>query len=392
MKFRKLGQIALVAAASLGLGLWVTACGPPNTIDFLFVTASALNQIEVYSVDSQSGSLLPLSGSPYNSQGTDPVADATSPNGRNLYVINHGSNTVATFAISTGGALSSQQTCSLPGTLPTQLAVNPAGTYLYVVETYQPQYSSTVPGPGALVVFPINANGTLGATSSLCTPLANGSLPYYPVGKDPVAVNVLAANNYVYVVNENDPSLYAYQVGSTGALTQIGNYTVGVAPNAVASDPTSSFLYVTDGASNQIIGYVIQSNGTLVAMQRPFAAGVLPVSIVVDPRGEYVLVANYNANTVTAYAIDRTTGNIASNASTPTVSVDTGPTCVLIEQALGRYVYTTNFLGNSVSGIYMNPNSGALNVVQNTPFVATGQPTCSASVTHGNHSVQAVQP
>jgi 6-phosphogluconolactonase (cycloisomerase 2 family) len=387
MKFRKLGQIALAVAASLG----VTACGPPNTIDFLYVTASKQNQVEVYSVDSSSGSLLPLTGSPF-AAGRNPVAAAASPNGQNLYVVNHDDSTVITYAISSGGQLSNQQTCSLPGTFPTQLAVNPAGTFLYVVETYQPKFSSTTPGPGALVAFPINANGTLGATSSLCTPVANGSSSFFPAGNSPVAVNVLAANAFVYVVNENDPSIYAFQAGTNGVLTQIGNYTVGVSPNAIASDPTSKFLYVTDAASNQVVGFVIQTNGTLVPMQRPFSAGNLPDSIVADPRGQFVLVANYNANTVQAYSIDRSNGNLSANATTPTLTVDTGPTCILLEPALGRYLYSTNFLGNSISGQRMDPNSGALTPVQNSPFLASGQPTCSAAITHGNHSLQAVQP
>ena len=83
----------------------------------------------------------------------------------------------------------------------------------------------------------------------------------------------------------------------------------GVAPNALASDPTSKFLYVTDGAANQMIGFLIQLNGTLIAMQTPFKTDNLPDSVQVDPRGIYVYVANYNANDVSAYTIDRGTGN-----------------------------------------------------------------------------------
>ena len=129
------------------------------------------------------------------------------------------SNTVVEFAIGTDGKLYPQQTCNMPGSYPTQLAVNKAGTYLYVVETYQPNFSTNIPGPGALVVFPINANGQLGATGSLCTPVANGTNAFFPVGNNPVGVNVLASGSYVYVVNENDATLSAFQVGSTGALT-----------------------------------------------------------------------------------------------------------------------------------------------------------------------------
>lgn len=394
MKFRKFGQIGLAAAASVALGLCVTACGPSNTIDFLYVTSSKPNpgEINVYAVDSGAGALTVRRNSPYSSGGRNPVADATSPNGKDLYVINHDDNTVVTFAIGTDGKIYPQQTCNTPGTFPTQLAVNATGTFLYIVETYQPNFNVSVPGPGALVVFPINANGTLGATSSLCTPVANGANAFFPAGNNPVAVNVLASNNFVYVVNENDANIYAYQVGANGVLTKIGAYIAGVAPNAIASDPTNRFVYVTDGASNQVIGFLVQPNGTLVSMQVPFATGNLPDAITVDPRGLYVLVANYNSNTVGAYSIAMSSGNLSPNATTPAYAVDTGPTCVLIEPAIGRFVYTSNFLGNTVSGVYMDPATGGLSAVQNTPFIAAGQPTCSAAIPHGNHSIQQTEP
>jgi 6-phosphogluconolactonase len=392
MKFRKLGQIALAVAASVGLGLGVVACGPSNTIGFLYVTASKQNpgQVNVYSIDGESGILRQLVDSPYSSGGRNPVADTTSPNGKNLYVINHDDNTIVMFAIGTDGKLYPLQTCNMPGTFPMQLMSNAAGTYLYVVETYQPNFNVSVPGPGALVVFPINANGELGATSSLCAPVANGTNSFFPAGKAPVAVNVLANGNFVYVVNQGDPSIDAYQIGSNGALTQIGTYSGGlVSPNAIASDPGNKFLYVTDSASNQIVGYAIQSNGTLTPMQpkQTFNAGNLPDAIAVDPRGKYVMVANYNANNITPFLIDPTTGNLTPNSSTPTYAVGTGPTCVLIDPATGQFVYTSNFLSNTVSGLFMSPTTGALSSAQGSTFSAAGQPTCSAAITHGHHVI-----
>ncbi len=187
MKFSKFGRIALASVVTLGLGFGVTACGPSNTIDFLYVTSSKQNpgQINVYKVDSQAGALIPIPDSPYSSGGRNPVADVASANGKNLYVVNHDDNTVVEFAIGTDGKLYPQQTCNMPGSYPTQLAINKAGTYLYIVETYQPNYSTNIPGPGALVVFPINANGQLGATGSLCTPVANGTNAFFPVGNNP---------------------------------------------------------------------------------------------------------------------------------------------------------------------------------------------------------------
>jgi 6-phosphogluconolactonase (cycloisomerase 2 family) len=394
MKFSKFGRIALASVVSLGIGFGATACGPSNTIDFLYVTSSKDNpgRINVYKVDSQAGALIPIPDSPYQSGGRNPVADVTSPNGKNLYVVNHDDNTVVEFAIGTDGKLYPQQTCNLPGSYPMQLAVNKAGTYLYIVETYQPNYSNSVPGPGALVVFPINASGQLGATGSLCTPVANGTKGFFPLGTNPVAVNVIASGGFVYAVNETDATLSALAVNSDGTLTSVGTYPVGVAPNALASDPTNKFLYVTDGAANQMIGFLIQANGTLLNMQTPFKTDNLPDAVQVDQRGIYVYVANYNANDVSAYTIDRATGNATQISGSTTYGVDAGPTCLLIEPAKERYLYTTGFLGNTVSGLHIDPSTGALSAVQNTPFKAAGQPTCAAAITHGNHSVEVVQP
>ena len=82
-----------------------------------------------------------------------------------------------------------------------------------------------------------------------------------------------------------------------------------LSPNAVASDPTGKFLYVTDGATNQMYGFLVQSNGSLVLMAKPFKTDNLPNAVAVDPRGIYVYVANYNANDISAYTIDQSTGN-----------------------------------------------------------------------------------
>ena len=185
MKLSKFGRIALVSVVSLGLGFGVTACGPSNTIDFLYVTASKQNpgQISVYKVDSEAGVLYQITDSPYGSGGRNPVADVASPNGKNLYVINHDDNTIVEFAIGTDGKLYPQQTCNLPGSYPMQLAINQAGTYLYVVETYQPNFSTSIPGPGALVVFPHQCQWSAGRDGQPVPAGAEWHQHFLPAGK-----------------------------------------------------------------------------------------------------------------------------------------------------------------------------------------------------------------
>ena len=91
MKFSKFGRIALASVVSLGLGFGATACGPSNTIDFLYVTSSKANpgQINVYKVDSEAGALIPIADSPYSSGGRNPVADVASANGKNPVSYTH---------------------------------------------------------------------------------------------------------------------------------------------------------------------------------------------------------------------------------------------------------------------------------------------------------------
>ena len=394
MKFSKTGHALLAAAVSLGIGLGITSCGESNTIDYLFVTASKNNpgQVSVYRVDQESGALTQIQDSPYSSGGRNPVAEVTSPNGANLYVVNHDDNTIVEFAIGTDGKLYPQHTYNTPGTEPIAIAINSAGTYLYVVDTYQPTYTDANPGPGGVVVFPVNTDGSLG------TAVANGSQSYFPVQNNPLSVNVTANGSFVYVVNANTSAqagtVSAFSVGTGGVLSTISGspFSAGVAPTASASDPTSRFYYVTDSATNQLIAYTISASGSLVPLENgPFATATFPDAVTIDPSGTYIYVANYNSNSISAYQITQSTGAPSGLAGAATYATDTGPTCVLVEPAFGRFVYTSNFLGNSVTGYQLNPNTGVLTGAENSPFPTAGQPTCTAAVTHGNHPGEHVQ-
>lgn len=402
MKFSKTGQALLAAAVSIGIGLGITSCGQSNTIDYLYVTASKNNpgQISVFRVDQESGALTQIADSPYLSGGRNPVAEVASPNGTNLYVVNHDDNTIVEFDIGSDAKLYPQHTYQTAGTEPNAIAINAAGTLLFVLDTYQATYSDANPGPGALNVFPINSDGSLG------TAVTNGSLPYWPVEFAPSTVNVTANGNFVYVANANtnNPTaadqrgtVSAFSVGSGGALTAIYPSTTplpyaGVTPSASASDPTSRFLYITDSASNQLYAYTISTTGALIPLTNgPFATGVFPDGITIDPSGTYIYVANYNSNNISAYQISQSTGTPSALSGSSGYGTDTGPTCVLVDPAFGRFVYTANFLGGSVTGYELNPNSGALTGTENSPYPSAGQPTCTAAVTHGNHPGEHVQ-
>ena len=62
--------------------------------------------------------------------------------------------------------------------------------------------------------------------------------------------------------NANPGWVFGYAVGSGGALTAASGspYQAGVKPSALATDPTSRFVFVTDFASNDLIGYTVLSS------------------------------------------------------------------------------------------------------------------------------------
>jgi 6-phosphogluconolactonase (cycloisomerase 2 family) len=243
--------------------------------------------------------------------------------------------------------------------------------------------------------------------------VTNGSLPYWPVEFAPTSVNVSANGSFVYVANANtnnntattkQGTMLGFSVGSGGVLTALANPNpgttltaselayAGVQPSASASDPTSRFLYVTDAASNEMYAYTIGANGALTALTNgPFATGVFPDGITIDPSGTYIYVSNYNSNTISPYQIAQSTGAPSALAGAASYPTKTGPMCILIEPAFGRFLFTANFLDSSVTGYQLSPNTGALTGTENSPYPAAGQPTCAAAVSHGNHPGEHVQ-
>ncbi|HSY03501.1 MAG TPA: beta-propeller fold lactonase family protein [Acidobacteriaceae bacterium] len=411
MKLMRIGQGFLATAACLGIGLGITSCNPGDTIDYLFVTSNNSNtstsgEVTSYHVNSYSGTLTAV-GPAASTHGDDPVALVASPNQQNLYVANHATNTIAQFTVATNGELAFGHSYTTPGVEPVALAINGAGTLLFVLDYYQAGFSDATPGPGELMVYPINSDGTLG------TPVGTAGSSFAALQCFPTGVAVTSDGKYAYVTNTNavvvttsppttaNPpatpagcpaggTISGYSVASSGALTPMAGspFLAGSTPTGIAIDPTNRYLYATDSVQNQLIAYQIISGVLYPLTNGPFSAGTFPVNVTVDPRGKYIYVTNYNVGTITEYSIQQSTGTPSLGASSSFSTKAPFPTCILVEPALGLFVYTSDFTSAYVTGAELNPNTGALNTVQDSPFPANGSPTCVAAIPHGNHATQ----
>jgi 6-phosphogluconolactonase len=404
MKFSKLSQLVLVSSLGLVVASLLTAC-QLVTVDFVFVTSSSgsgagtTGQIQAFAVDSQSGAL--REGAPtVSSGGVGPVAAAVSGNFYHLYVANAASKNVVHFTIATNGVLTAKETITLSDT-PVALTVNAASSYLYVV-------SGTT--SATLTEYPLSTVGVIGNATSqqaLTLPASSGDSIV------PTGVSVMANNSNIYV-SAYDASAYnpggavssaanpgwvfGFTANSSGVLTPTTNspYKAGVKPSGITGDLVNRFVYVTDFASNQLIGYSIQTDGSLnFLVNGPFKSGNQPSAITVDPRGLYLYVSNALDSDITGYSISLPNGTVTSIVNSSGAQVygtDTQPVAIAIEPALGRFIYTVNHLGNSVSGFRLTPDNGAVTTTQATPYPCGFNPTAIAIVPHGNHSVQSVTP
>lgn len=413
---RQLKQIGtrLVAAVSVtALSALVLSCAPSNTIDFLYATSNLNNpgQINVYEVDSESGVLFQIADSPYPSGGRNPVAEVTSPNGKNLYVVNHDDNTVVEFAIGTDGKLYPIQTVNTPGTEPVALTLSPDGTMLYVLDYYapsapgHPSYTDLNPGPGAVVAFPITIDSKSGL-GSIGSPEAIGAANYLPVQCFPTSLSVTPNGNFLYVTNTNavvvttsppvtgtvpilpaacpaHGTLSAFAVNASSITEITGSpFTTGPGsePTGIMADPNNASIYVTDAALNQLYTYSVQPDGT-PALAATIGTGNMPMSgTVVTPAAgsKFLYVSNYTDGSLSVFSLKAATPALLTTSN----SGASGPLCVLADPLTNRFLYSANYIGGTIGGAELDPSTGALITNKDSPYPTSGQPTCVAAIVH----------
>jgi 6-phosphogluconolactonase len=398
MKFSKPSQLFLVSSIGLLVATLLTACSI-TTIDYVFVASSS--GIETFAVDSESGALR-TSEDTVTTDVSTPVAMAVTADYANLYVANKGNDTIVHYAIGTHGELTAKDTLTLSST-PIAMATNTAGTYLYIIAS----------GTTATLTEYALSSGTIGSlvaqqTLSLSDYSGDTIIPtgvFVLVNTETVsgdAVYVTAYDQSAYNPSGNTTSdanpgwVFGYTIGTSGALTATTNspYEAGIKPTAITAEPTNHYVYITDYASNELIGYAIASSNKLSYLTAgPFKTSNEPSAIAIDPRGKFIYVTNSLDSSVTAYAITLSTGvpTIATSlTSSSGNATDTQPVAVAVDPALGRYVYTANYLGNSVSGFRLDTTAGSLTRTQATPYSTGLNPTALVIIPHGNHATQSI--
>jgi 6-phosphogluconolactonase len=341
MRLKMMGRGAIASIVSLAIGLGLTACGRDYTVGYIYTTTASgtAGLINGYKIDYQQGYLRQLANSPLPSGGKNPITVVASPDHLSIYVVHRDDSNVVHFLIGTDGKLYPQKTYNITGSFATDASIDAAGKFLYVTYTYQnsivdgkPEqlYTPANPGPGGVSIFPINSDGTL-----------NNPVDFH-LGRSPVKISATNPNHFVYVVSqdtETAQNLFGFaQDPNSGNLTPLPGVTInpgnvpsvgfqtGSTPSGVLSDSSGGHLYVTDQASNSVLGYAIPSSG-VPSLIGSATTDTTPAGMTLDASGKYLYVANIGGGTISGYTLGASGQPIRSSVA-GSVQAGTGPTCL----------------------------------------------------------------
>jgi len=393
MTLSRIGRISRALVVSMAVVLGMSACGG-YTVGFMWVLGTQYNQISGFKIDDYTGNLTTMVDSPYSSGGSNPVSIAVRVGGNFVFVVNKGTGkgdgNVAVFAVGEDGILTFQEAYSTAGNTPVWAASDNNGNYLYVLDSQAPA-GATNPADGDITVFQIDpGTGRLQLVQNQSVHVggvpSGALLNFFEVGPAPTTFRV--GGSCLYTMDTGDQTIYPLGIGGSGQLNVQVNSELHTGAQSLSSiNVSGSEIYLTDAGKNQILPYTAGANCSL----SPQADGAVanlpltspPVYTMTDAKGKFLYVVNANgtnsqnaANSISAYVIQTTGALVPISDPQNPYPVGNGPVC-MVEDPSNQYVYTSNHNDGSVTGKYINQNTGQLSdLSRGSVFPASGLATC----------------
>jgi 6-phosphogluconolactonase len=328
------------------------------TAKFAFISNADALTISVYSIDSATGSLAPIAGSPFPATGAQQLfALAISPTGKFLAAADGLASTVLIFSVDQStGALT--QVAGSPFATETNagtsgVTFDKTGTYLYAANYTTSDISA----------FSVNSD-----TGAL-TAIAGSPFPG-PDGAETVAVD--PSGKFVLMDGFNAKTVAVYSMNpDSGALTQIEGspFSTGSedSPTDIAFGANGNFLYTPNiftTPDGNLSAFILNpSTGGLVALTgSPFAIAENGF-ITTDEPGHFLFVTSLHDLSV--YSINANSGLLTQVGSSYALSVDTSD--VAIERS-GKFLYITDSTDDTITGYAVAADTGALTVIPGMPL------------------------
>lgn len=342
--------------------------GSSTGVDYVYVANQTAKTVAAYSL--LSGSLSPISGSPYTLSFA-PTAAVVNPGNTMLFVagVNAGTGYIATYSIGSNGVLTLLNTNNIGFADPISMDVSPDGKWLIGLD-----------GNG-ITLDEYQINATSGALT-----LGNGQS--YLISDSvvvPRAMKISPDGNFIFAAIGTAGDLIFPFNTTTGALSSPDRLSLpaNVSDNSLAVSPSGNTLYIARSGSNGgLAAYSISSGGVLDALTtNPYAAGSQPLAVVVTGNGNNVYVANQGDGTISGYTI------ASNSAATPTsgspYSNASGPSGLAIDSS-GKYLLSISNAGSPDLTLFAldTATPGKLNLVASTSTGTDPTGPISIAATH----------
>jgi 6-phosphogluconolactonase len=237
----------------------------------------------------------------------NPSYVALSPDATHLYAVaSNNGGSVAAFSIGNDAGLTPLNIVSSAGAGPCHLSVDPSGKDVLVANY----------GSGSIASIPINADGSLGAFTSMSTFHGNGPNPARQAGPHAHCIFTDSTGKFVYVCDLGTDHVWGFAfdaaAGRFGEMVDpVGSVPPGSGSRHLAFGPGEQFVYVNGEMGRNITVFKRDAKGGgLTAIQTlPLvpgagpAQGVTTAEVVCHPSGKWLYVSSRGDDIIAVFAI-----------------------------------------------------------------------------------------
>ncbi|HEY2828316.1 MAG TPA: lactonase family protein [Pirellulales bacterium] len=256
---------------------------------------------------------------------------------------------------------------------PCHVSVDRAGKFALTTN-----YSS-----GSVTVLPINADGTLGASTAFDQHEGSGPMKGRQEGPHAHSVNMDPANRFAIVCDLGLDKVFVYRLGGDGTLTPNDPPTAQVAPGSgprhFTFHPNGKFAYVVNEMGSTVTAFNWDADkGMLTEIQ---TISTLPdgvsmpnnttAEVQVHPNGKFLYASNRGHDSIAMYSLDPATGKLTSMGEVP--SGGKTPRNFAIDPS-GTWLLAAHQNTNNICVFHIDSSSGKLEPTEYS--VQVSHPVC----------------
>jgi 6-phosphogluconolactonase len=273
-----------------------------------------------YSVDRNTGKLTQLNQVP--SGGADPCYVSLDQTGKYVLVANYSGGSVAIFPIAADGRLGAASAfVQHTGSGPNKERQEAPHAH-YIATSGDDRFVFAVDlGLDEVLIDRFNSSkGTLTHNDPPFVKLEGGSGPrhlaFHPNGKFAYVLNEI--NSTVTALSYNPQNASFSTLQSLPTIPK--DFTTLNETAEIVVHPAGKFLYVSNRGHDSIAVFAIDPNNGTLKLAGDFSTqGKAPRNFVIDPTGNFLLAANQESNDIITFRIDRSTGALTATGQVSNV-------------------------------------------------------------------------